>query len=131
MSLKLAAYAVVGAGWAVSAWLLQGQWILILLLGAALGFAFPSLTKKLDTRDAPPRGTAGGGTGLAMSDANLIFGVLVALSALFLWSLFGAGQVYALAARLPAVASGMVNLAGLTIGLTANFGVNRKKLVSK
>jgi hypothetical protein len=120
---------VVLGGPAISALLIPGQWAIIALLGAVLGFGVVYATSR-GTADAPqpyvrPEHRPGkwGMFEVWFLIAFLLLGFCGAC-----WMLFGTGDVY----RLPvALASSMVNTVGMLLGLTVWLMVNARKLIEE
>jgi hypothetical protein len=118
------------AGCAFSAWVIPGQWLLILGIGAGLGFGSLVLTTAGARRYDEP-GQAGLDLNWGNFEANLLIGAFALSAVGVLWALFRNGFAEALYSRDPALASGAANTAGMAIGLTLWTALNRRKLISK
>jgi hypothetical protein len=125
MQSLLTALVVLG-GPAISAWLIPGQWAIIAVLGAVLGFGVVFVTSR-GAADAPQPYVKPEYRRDKWSkfEFRFLIAILILSCAGLFWWLFGTGDAY----RLPvALASSMVNSAGMLLGFTAWTMFNARKL---
>jgi hypothetical protein len=118
-------------GWAISAWVIPGQWVLIVALGAAQCVAQSHLhdpLKPVENAAIPKRGVP---AKWGAFEANFAVGAAILCTALMLWLSFGTGQFQILYRYRPALTSGTANLIGFLLGATGWLAFNRRRLISK